>query len=229
MDRINLHDFGYVELLDMMGDDMTPVRAARVSYNQPLKGIEPDTKLLRYLMTHDHWSPFEQVALAWEIKLPIFVSRQILRHRTARLNEFSMRYADAAMGEEEIDFYVPEEFLAQDAKNKQASAEPLEEQGPAFNLYITSLDTAAQTYRALLNQGVSREQARAVLPVATYTKMVWQNDLRNTLHFLRLRLDKAAQPETRDYALAMRDIMRQKLPIIMSLWEELNSAGHGGV
>ncbi len=213
-------DKGHVKLLDMMGDDMTPVRAARVSYDDELKGIEQDTKLLKFLLTNRHTSPFEQVILTWEMKMPIFVARQIVRHRTASLNEVSQRYTELDPPE----FYIPEEFRHQDTVNKQGSTNEWINDGDFMRTEMEAQYKEAHSlYRLMINYGVAREQARIVLPLATYTKWIWTNDLHNTLHFLSLRMDEHAQWETRQYANAMFDIMEQKLPIIMGIWKDLNA------
>lgn len=212
-------DHGHVKLLDMMGDDMTPVRAARVSYDDELKGIEQDSKLLKYLLTNRHTSPFEQVVLTWEMKMPIFVARQIVRHRTASLNEVSQRYTEL----DHPEFYIPEEFRKQDKINRQSSKTAMIQDGDYMREQMSiGYANAYNLYSAMLHANVAREQARIVLPLATYTKWIWTNDLHNTLHFLSLRMDDHAQWETRQYANAMFEIMKEKLPIIMGIWSDLN-------
>jgi thymidylate synthase (FAD) len=218
-------DHGYVKLQNIMGDDWTPVRAALVSIEEPLTGEVADTKLLRYLLTHKHTSPFEMVELQWEVKAPIFVARQWVRHRTANLNEFSMRYAEADRISEDgnVEFYVPANVRGQSTSNRQASGPHLVGADATFNRirYEQACLASVEAYESLLRGGVSREQARAVLPLSTYTKFIWKNDLHNTLHFLDLRLGEGAQEEIRVYAEAMRDQMKEKLPVIMGLWEEI--------
>lgn len=217
-------DHGHVKLLDMMGDDMTPVRAARVSYDQELKGIKQDTKLLKYLIKNGHTSPLEQVVLTWEMKMPIFVARQIVRHRTASLNEVSQRYTELDPPE----FYIPSNFRGQDNNNLQGSTNyGVTNQSVSDIILQEHFKYATQGYQRLLNMGVAREQARIILPLSTYTKWIWTNDLHNTLHFLKLRMDEHTQWETRQYAIAMYDIMKEKLPIIMTVWGELNEKQQG--
>ena len=215
---------GYISLLDVMGDDMRPVQAARVSYNAGLKGEEADTKLARYLLKNHHTTPFEMVELLWEVKLPIFVARQWVRHRTANINEFSMRYADPAKLNEDdkIEFYTPKEWRAQDTKNKQGSIEWREaaEGWDASTQLNYIYDQATSTYERMIKAGIAKELARIVLPVAAYTKWWWKNDLKNTLHFLSLRMDPHAQWEIRMYAETMYRMMKARLPILMGLWEE---------
>lgn len=217
-------DHGYVRLQSIMGDDWTPVRAARVSFDAELKGEVADTRLLHYLLTHGHTSPFEMVELQWEVKCPIFVARQWVRHRTANLNEFSMRYADASTisDDDELEFYIPSEFRAQSTNNRQSSDGVVPNQLGACDIYNETLLNAGIAYRTLLERGVAREVARGTLPLATYTKFIWKNDLHNTLHFLKLRLGEGAQPEIQVYARAMKEQMEEKLPVIMGLWEEIN-------
>jgi thymidylate synthase (FAD) len=222
--RVDVLDHGYVELIGLLGDDWTPVRAARASFDSELKGEKADTKLLRYLMEHNHTSPFEMVELQWQVKAPIFVARQWVRHRTANWNEFSMRYADPErISDEGIDYYVPDKFFKQAEDNRQASSdeEVITEKGYSPDYYYRlANEQALSIYRSLIDRGVTREQARNVLPLSVYTKWIWKNDLHNTLHFLNLRLGEGAQPEIRQYAQAMVDIMKVHLPVIMELWEE---------
>lgn len=217
-------DHGKIELVDMMGDDWTVVRAARVSYRGELKGPESDTKLIRYMMKHKHTSPFEHVVMTWEVKLPLFVAAQWVRHRTASLNAESARYK-----EPEMDYYVPDFWRAQHPTNIQGSAEILEDDddpriwtAEAQTLeYSRRCDMAIETYQDMLRDGVAREQARMILPQSMYTNWIWTNDLHNTLHFLNLRLNEDAQWEIQQYAEAMRSIMQEKLPVVMGIWEEL--------
>ncbi len=211
--RWYVDDVGYIELLDIMGDDWEPVRAARVSHDQGLKGESQDTKLLNYLMVHGHTSPLEMVEVKFEVYAPLVVARQWVRHRTANWNEVSYRYT-------ELDppvFYKPAAWRAQDTKNKQGSDGLIENQEEADNLYNAACEGAAMDYRALLDLGVSREMARMVLPVSVYTKWMWKNDLHNTLHFLKLRLGEGASWEIRQYAEGMLWLLEQKLPVLMGL------------
>jgi thymidylate synthase (FAD) len=223
MSRINVLDHGFVELLDVMGDDREPARAARVSYSD---GIErttaQDMKLTRYLLDHGHMSPFEMVEVKFRIKAPIFVARQLVRHRTANWNEFSMRYADPGRisETEDIEFYTPDAFAAQGVDNKQSSGGSLSDYA-GLNLrlrYVQQVATSIGAYEALVAQGVSREQARLVLPVSVYTEWVWKNDLRNTWGLLEQRDHADAQAETRQYAQAMATLLRARLPLLMEIW-----------
>ena len=217
---MKIHNHGEIELVDVLGDDWTPVRAARVSYgSDALKGVEDDTKLLRYLIKNRHTSPFEQVATVWKVKAPIFVFREWHRHRTAKLNEMSGRYTEF-----EREFYIPNAWRQPSKKNKQSSvltAKPEEWQDINFAGYEMTCNQAFDAYESLLKRGVAKEQARMVLPVSTYSQMIWQSDLHNLWHFLNLRTHPRAQLEIREYATAMVSILRSKLPILMGIWEEL--------
>lgn len=218
-------DHGLVELLDVMGDDAEPARAARVSYGHYAeRPWEKDAKLIRYLWEHGHTSPFEMVELKWRIRAPIFVARQWMRHRTANVNEFSMRYADAGdVYGGEIRFYTPERWRRTSAANKQSStgtfpgnlnAEMREDQRALA-------ETAIRGYRKLIDAGVAPEMARIVLPVSVYSEWIWKNDLHNTLHFLKLRSADGAQWEIQQYANAMVELLRERLPKLMEIvWHD---------
>lgn len=210
-------DYGFVRLVDMMGDDWSPAKAARVSYASGLKGEEADTKLLRYLYENRHTSPFEQVVLQWEVQAPIFVFREWHRHRTASLNEFSMRYANPF--ETGLQMYHPAVFRSQDGKNKQGSGAELTTEASDTADWEMQLayDHAETSYNRMIELGVARELARIVLPVGMYSTMVWQSNLHNTWHFLDLRTAPNAQWEIRQYALAMERIMTRVLPVLMGI------------
>lgn len=217
---IKVLDKGYITLLDTLGDDWTPVRAARISYDQFSKGEEADKKLLRYLIKNNHTSPFEQVRVVWEVKAPIFVFREWHRHRTASLNEVSGRYV--TLGNE---FYFPAEWRAQDEINKQGSIEGVLSraiQDEATRKYDELVRHAIEVYDWMIENGIAREQARNCHLVSIYSKMVWQNDLHNTWHFLKLRTGSGAQWEIRQYAKAMIQLLEEQFPILMGLWREEN-------
>lgn len=222
--EFNVLDFGSVTLIDCMGDDRRIDDAARISYlsraDQEPRSDEQVARLIRYLMRHGHTSPFEQVVFVFHLKLPIFVQRQLIRHRTARVNEISARYCELP---EEA--FVPDvsRVCAQSKSNKQASSAPLtaEQQERAVRDIEASNMAASYAYRGLLDAGVSREIARTVLPVGTYTEMVWQMDLSNLLRFIELRLDEHAQPEIREYAKVFAWIVRSVCPATFAAWEEL--------
>lgn len=207
-----------IRLLDMMGDDWTPVEAARISYDQGLKGEAADTKLTTYLLKNRHTTPFEMVDMVWEVKLPIFVARQWVRHRTASINEESKRYTEA-----KDEFWVPKKLRAQDTKNRQGSEGVVSDlhQVLAVGMIEEHNKAAYDLYKYLLDIGTSREMARTVLPLSTYTHWIWKNDLHNTLHFLDLRTDPHAQEEIRLFAEVMVTIMTERLPVIMGVWNDL--------
>lgn len=199
---------GYVRYIDHLGSDLRIVEAARISYKSPSKGEETDKKLLHYLYRNRHTSPFEQCNITYNIKMPIFIMRQFVRHRTFRLNEWSARYSEL-----QDEFYVPQVWRAADAKNKQGSVETaglnhakLSQEVEAFN------KQAYDTYRSLLAQGVARELARTVLPVSIFTEIYVSCDLHNLLHFCTLREDHHAQWEIREVAAAMREIAQALYP-----------------
>ncbi len=208
---------GYVKLVDMMGNDMSPANAARISYDGSSKGAKADEGLTRYLLVNRHTSPFEQIELQWEVQAPIFVFRQWHRHRTASLNEMSGRYTKLP----DV-YYIPDVWRAQDTKNKQGSdgvIGPLS-QSAFTQSYTNHISEGFALYQRMIDAGISKEMARFHLPVSTYSKMIWKSNLHNTWHFLGLRLDPHAQQEIREYAEAMRDIMREQLPMLMRIWEE---------
>lgn len=209
-------DHGYITLLEKMGDDAEVARAARVSYGKydEEREWDKDAKLTKYLKDHGHTSPFEMIELKWQIKCPIFVARQWMRHRTFNYNEISYRYTEA-----EDDYYIPEQWRTQSRANRQRSGEPLS--GPneraARLAYSSSNDTGMDTYRTLLALGVARERARMVLPLSTYTEFVAKNDLKNTLHFISVRDHEDAQWEIQQYAQAMKEMIQQCLPLLSTI------------
>lgn len=209
--KIPVGNHGYVRYVDHYGSDSRIVEAARVSYDSPSKGGEQDKKLLHYLYKNRHTSPFEQCSITFEIRMPIFVMRQFVRHRTFRLNEVSARYTELP-----DDFFIPKEWRLQDTKNKQGSVTPenIDKDWHDINNMITAYAyaTAWNVYKKLIARGVCREQARIVLPVGIYTKIYVNCDLHNLMHFLRLRLDSHAQAEIREFAQAMFDILKELFP-----------------
>ena len=220
MDNISyILDRGYIRLVDMMGDDSSVVQAARCSTGKGTTDPKRDEELLRYLMRNEHTSPFEMVEMKWHAKMPIFVARQWIRHRTANVNEFSGRYSEF-----EKEYYVPSEetFKLQSQLNKQGGNRLVEESiyKKSSDEIIDISENAWITYQDMIEEGVSREQARIVLPVNYYTNWYWKNDLKNTLHFLKLRKDKHSQWEIREYADAMADIIKEKLPMSYKAFED---------
>ncbi len=207
-------DKGFVRLVDYMGSDARIVQSARVSYGAGTKTKREDAGLINYLMKNAHTSPFEQVVLTFHMKLPIFVARQMVRHRTARLNEMSLRYSEAPN-----EFYNPDRWRAQSKTNKQGSdAAELEHEQLSGQL-MTQAIHAMDTYRWMIDQGAARELARMVLPIHLYTQWYWQMDLHNLFHFLRLRLDAHAQFESRAYAKVMATMASAVAPMAYEAFE----------
>jgi thymidylate synthase (FAD) len=213
-------DKGFVRLVDYMGSDARIVQSARVSYGSGTKSLREDKDLIAYLLRNKHTSPFEQVVLTFHLKMPIFVTRQWVRHRTARMNEISGRYS--VMSDE---FYVPDESAvrAQSKDNKQGRSE--QEMDPEISAsYIASIEAGQkklyEDYAGYLNDDIARELARINLPLSIYTEMYWQMDLHNLFHFLNLRLHPHAQFEIREYARAVGTIVAQIVPIAWEAFEE---------
>lgn len=220
--EIKVLDQGFVRLLEVMGDDLSVVQGARVSYGQGTKGDEKDKKLLRYLYIHRHSSPFEMVEFKFHIRCPIFVARQWMRHRTWNYNEYSMRYSPAIQ-----DVYVPSEWRIQDEKNKQGSNAPLavEKNRELLQKYREHCESAFRLYAELIQNGVAREMARMVAPVGTYTEFYAKIDLNNMLKFLALREDEHAQWEIQEYARAIKTLITPHVPWTMEIYEETKNAG----
>ncbi|MDW7996457.1 MAG: FAD-dependent thymidylate synthase [Bacteroidota bacterium] len=213
-------DKGFVRLVDVMGDDAAIVQAARVSYGEGTRSVRDDRKLIRYLMRHRHTSPFEMVEFKFHIKLPIFVARQWIRHRTASVNEYSGRYS--IMREE---FYVPDpdQLRPQSPLNKQGRAEESLPEELAQTLVERLRQTQATLYaeyQALLQHNLARELARINLPLSSYTEWYWKIDLHNLFHFLRLRMDEHAQYEIRLYACTIADIVKTVVPLAWEAFED---------
>lgn len=220
MTIIKVLDHGFVRLVDSMGSDLSIARAARVSYDAGWRAGEnegSDNKLIRYLWRNHHTTPFESVTFTFEIKAPIFVLRQWHRHRTWSYNEVSARYTELP---EEC--YVPdaEQICAQSTTNKQGrDGVPLLHGPQLTRLMAAAHRDAFRAYHLLLEEGVTRELARSVLPVATYSHMFATVDLLNLLKFLTLRCDAHAQYEIRVYADAMRELAREIVPVAIAAWE----------
>jgi thymidylate synthase (FAD) len=208
-------DHGFVRVIDYMGDDAAVVQAARVSYGRGTRKISEDEGLIRYLMRHWHSTPFEMCEIKYHVKLPIFVARQWIRHRTANVNEYSARYS--IMDKE---FYIPapEHLAAQSVDNRQGRGAVLEGEEAAHVLALLRQD-AEQTYahyEEMLDEsgpGLARELARMNLTLNTYTQWYWKTDLHNLFHFLRLRADAHAQYEIRVYAEAMLETVKAWVPL----------------
>lgn len=215
---ISVLDKGYVRYIDHLGTDERIVEAARISYQSPSKGPEQDKKLISYLYKNKHTSPFEMCKLTLNIKMPIFVMRQYVRHRMQNLNEVSARYTELPN-----EFYIPKKWRKQDTKNKQGSILDSEET-TILDLSATqdlreSCDLAYRTYQDLIKAGIAREMARMVLPVNIYTEIYCCWDLKNLLHFLTLRDDAHAQAEIQEYGKAIKSICQELFPWTMEAYE----------
>lgn len=218
--EIRVLDKGFVRLVDYLGGDARIVQAARVSYGDGTKTVREDKGLINYLLKHEHTSPFEQVVLTFHCKMPIFVARQWVRHRTARLNEISGRYSIM-----KDDFYVPEpdQMRFQSANNKQARSDESIETKEANRMIDEMVDDQRLVYshyEKMIEHGLAREIARNNLPLSLYTEWYWQIDLHNLFHFLRLRMDSHAQYEIRVYAEALAKCARAVAPLAWGAFEE---------
>ena len=224
-------DHGFVRVVDYMGDDAAIVQAARVSYGRGTKRVQNDAGLIRYLMRHWHTTPFEMCEIKLHVKLPIFVARQWIRHRTANVNEYSARYSIL-----DREFYLPapEHLAAQSSANRQGRGDILtpEEADRVLGLLRSDAEQTHANYEWMLNatpdgsvadpsrQGLARELARMNLTLNTYTQWYWKIDLHNFMHFLRLRADAHAQYEIRVYADAMMDVLDRWTPIAAAAFRE---------
>ncbi len=204
-----------VELVRVSGSDLDIANAARVSYGRVSHELsDRDKNLINFLMEHNHSSPFEHNQLSFRVKAPIFVARQWMRHRINSYNEISYRYVQVG-----TEFYKPKAFRFQDTENKQSSHGSFDNKDVAA-LYQKTLDTAYQTYLDMLNAGVCREQARAILPVATYTEFIFTCNLQSLMHFLKLRLGHGAQQEIRDYAKALLKLAYPHFSASLDAWSK---------
>jgi thymidylate synthase (FAD) len=229
-------DHGFVRVIDYMGDDAAVVQAARVSYGRGTKKVREDAGLIRYLMRHRHTTPFEMCEIKYHVKLPIFVARQWIRHRTANVNEYSARYSVL-----DREFYVPaaEQLAAQSAENRQGRGRALrgEEAKRVQALLREDAERNYAHYAEMLNEdeqgrkldegreGLARELARMNLTLNTYTQWYWKTDLHNLMNFLALRADAHAQYEIRVYAEAMLDTLRRWVPLCCEAFEEYAMGG----
>jgi thymidylate synthase (FAD) len=224
-------DHGFVRVVDYMGDDAAVVQAARVSYGRGTKQVRQDAGLIRYLMRHRHTTPFEMCEIKYHVKLPVFVARQWIRHRTANVNEYSARYSVL-----DREFYLPEpeHLAAQSAQNRQGRGEVLEGREATRVLKLLKADSALcyAHYQEMLNEGedgqpldpdragLARELARMNLPLNIYTQWYWKIDLHNLMHFLSLRADPHAQYEIRAYAGVLLETLKAWVPITYEAFEE---------
>jgi len=217
--EIKVLDHGFVRLVDYMGGDARIVQTARVSYGEGTKTIREDAGLIDYLLRHEHTSPFEHVIFELHCKMPIFVARQWIRHRTARLNEISGRYS--VMKDE---FYLPprDQISLQSTDNKQGREKvsvPVEVQDKVLELLKKDQSASYADYQELLTDGIARELARINLPLSMYTEWYWQMDLKNMLHFLKLRMDSHAQWEIQEYARAIARTVQAVCPLAYASFE----------
>ena len=216
-------DHGFVGLIDHMGNDSAIVQAARVSYGAGTKQVQDDRNLIRYLMRHEHTTPFEMCSVKFHIKLPIFVMRQLVRHRTASMNEYSARYSVLT-----DEFYIPEleNIQPQSTSNKQGREEgewDFEKKRGIQHAFQRSFHNAYKEYLLLLGKdddGLARELARSVLPVGGYTECYWTANLKNFLHMARLRMDPHAQWEIRKFADAMYQLTKPLFPEACQAFED---------
>jgi thymidylate synthase (FAD) len=221
-------DHGFVRVVDYMGDDAAICQAARVSYGKGTKSVQNDVGLIRYLMRHWHSTPFEMCEIKLHVKLPVFVARQWIRHRTANVNEYSARYSIL-----DREFYIPEadSLAAQSAVNNQGRGRVLQgaEAARVLNILKTDSDRAYDNYEAMISDegqdGLARELARMNLPANIYTQWYWKVDLHNLFHFLRLRADAHAQYEIRVYADVICDMVRDWVPAAYGAFEDYRLGG----
>jgi len=218
--EISCLDKGFVRLIDVMGDDAAIVQAARVSYGSGTKKVHEDRGLIRYLVRHLHTTPLEMVEFKFHVKLPIFVARQWIRHRTANVNEYSGRYSEM-----KDEFYVPapDQIREQSTSNKQGRSD--ETFDPIATEQIRSMMSGTQDhlyaeYQELLESNLAREIARINLPVSNYTEWYWKIDLHNLFHFLKLRIHPHAQYEIRVYGEVMASIVKAAVPIAYEAFED---------
>ena len=221
-------DHGFIRVVDYMGDDSAIVQAARVSYGAGTKHVQNDEGLIRYLMRHWHSTPFEMCEIKLHVKLPVFVARQWIRHRTANVNEYSARYSIL-----DREFYIPspENLAAQSVVNNQGRGEVLTgaESARVLEMLKSDANTAYDHYEAMLSQdgqqGLARELARMNLPANIYTQWYWKVDLHNLFHFLRLRADPHAQYEIRVYAEAIAACVKDWVPLAYAAFEDYRMGG----
>ena len=235
-EAIPLLDHGFIRVIDYMGDDTSIVQAARVSYGKGTKKVSTDAGLIKYLMRHWHSTPFEMCEIKYHVKLPIFIARQWIRHRTANVNEYSARYSIL-----DKEFYLPaqEHLAAQSKSNRQGRGDVLEgEQAKkVLELLKNDAERTYENYETMLNEkydgsiidengvGLARELARMNLTLNTYTQWYWKTDLLNLMNFLRLRADRHAQYEIRTYADAMLDTLKRWVPITYDAFMDYRVGG----
>ena len=233
---IPILDHGFIRVVDYMGDDTSIVQAARVSYGKGTKKVSTDSGLIKYLMRHWHSTPFEMCEIKYHVKLPIFIARQWIRHRTANVNEYSARYSIL-----DKEFYLPasEHLAAQSQNNRQGRGDVLErdQSKKVLDLLKGDAEQTYNNYETMLNErydgtvieenqvGLARELARMNLTLNTYTQWYWKTDLLNLMNFLRLRADHHAQYEIRAYADAMLDTVKKWVPITYEAFMDYRVGG----
>ena len=221
-------DHGFIRVVDYMGDDAAICQAARVSYGKGTKSVQNDEGLIRYLMRHWHSTPFEMCEVKLHVKLPVFVARQWIRHRTANVNEYSARYSIL-----DREFYIPapEHIAAQSVVNNQGRGAALTgaEAARVLDILKTDSERSYDNYQAMISddgqRGLARELARMNLPANIYTQWYWKVDLHNLLHFLRLRADAHAQYEIRVYADAICSVVADWVPFAYAAFEDYRLGG----
>ena len=226
--KIDVLDKGYIEVVDSLGDDLTPVNAARVSFGgRSDKFTNKDRRLSKFLIKHKHFSPFRHQHVMMIIKAPEFVMRQWYKHvvgiettsshptKDHAWNEISGRYVEVE------EYYVPEVYRAQSEDNKQASEGEVELQEECMRSWNDSIEHAKIFYEGLLRRGVAKEQARAVLPLSQYTQVWWTASFQSIMNFIELRDEPTSQVEIQEYARALKKIMLDVFPETTKLWEEV--------
>ena len=235
-EAIPILDHGFIRVVDYMGDDTSVVQAARVSYGKGTKKVSTDAGLIKYLMRHWHSTPFEMCEIKYHVKLPIFIARQWIRHRTANVNEYSARYSIL-----DKEFYLPEpdHLASQSQINRQGRGNVLEgdQAKQVLDLLKNDAEQTYKNYETMLNErydgsvieegkiGLARELARMNLTLNTYTQWYWKTDLLNLMNFLRLRADHHAQYEIRAYANAMLDTVKKWVPITYEAFIDYRAGG----
>ena len=235
-DAIPVLDHGFIRVIDYMGDDTSIVQAARVSYGKGTKQVSTDSGLIKYLMRHWHSTPFEMCEIKYHVKLPIFIARQWIRHRTANVNEYSARYSIL-----DKEFYLPsnKNLAAQSQNNRQGRGDIIDgdQAKEVLNLLKSDAERTYENYEKMLNQkydgskidenktGLARELARMNLTLNTYTQWYWKTDLLNLMNFLRLRVDHHAQYEIRAYADVMLDSLKRWVPITFDAFMDYRVGG----
>ena len=235
-EAIPILDHGFIRVIDYMGDDTSIVQAARVSYGKGTKKVSTDSGLIKYLMRHWHSTPFEMCEIKYHVKLPIFIARQWIRHRTANVNEYSARYSIL-----DKEFYLPavENLAAQSQSNRQGRGDVLsgDQAKKVLDLLKKDAEQTYDNYETMLNErydgsvidkkqvGLARELARMNLTLNTYTQWYWKTDLLNLMNFLRLRADHHAQYEIRAYADVMLDTVKRWVPITYEAFMDYRVGG----